>query len=228
MGTDDPAERDLIQGLIKLAAAYVHGVRGNPAGVARNLEGARDRLRERALGGAGVAGIELDVAALLAADRRAPGRPGRGRPDRARSPSPGGPDEPRLRDPDRSTSPRPSAGCARTRPADPRSTSASRTSSPRSGRPGPCSCRRRRSRPGPGSCRRTGRSWSSATRRAVRGGDRLPRPLRPHGRGQRGRRDGRLGAGRAAGPPRPARPGRGRAPGLTAGRAGSAAGGGAR
>ena len=45
MGTDDPAERELIQGLIKLAAADVHGVRGNPRGVARNLEGARDRLR---------------------------------------------------------------------------------------------------------------------------------------------------------------------------------------
>jgi predicted metal-dependent hydrolase len=66
MGSDDQAERDLIQGLIKLAAADVHGVRGNPLGVARNLEGARDRLR-RALDGAGVAGIELDVAALLEA-----------------------------------------------------------------------------------------------------------------------------------------------------------------
>ena len=29
MGTDEPAERDLLQGLIKLAAAFVHGVRGN-------------------------------------------------------------------------------------------------------------------------------------------------------------------------------------------------------
>ena len=66
MGSDDQAERDLIQGLIKLAAADVHGVRGNPRGVARNLEGARDRLR-RALDGPGVAGIELDVAVLLAA-----------------------------------------------------------------------------------------------------------------------------------------------------------------
>ena len=41
MGTDDPAERALLQGLIKLAAAYVHDVRGNPAGIVRNLEGAR-------------------------------------------------------------------------------------------------------------------------------------------------------------------------------------------
>ena len=41
MGTDDLVERALLQGLIKLAAAYVHGVRGNPAGIDRNLEGAR-------------------------------------------------------------------------------------------------------------------------------------------------------------------------------------------
>ena len=46
MGTDVPADRALLQGLIKLAAAYVHGVRGNPAGIARNLTGARDRLIE--------------------------------------------------------------------------------------------------------------------------------------------------------------------------------------
>jgi len=44
MGTDDPAERDLYQGLIKLAAAYVHEVRGNPLGIAKNLLGARRRL----------------------------------------------------------------------------------------------------------------------------------------------------------------------------------------
>lgn len=64
MGSDDPGERDLISGLIKLAAADVHGVRGNPRGVARNLEGARDRLR-RALTGGRVAGIELDVGGLV-------------------------------------------------------------------------------------------------------------------------------------------------------------------
>jgi predicted metal-dependent hydrolase len=46
MGTDVPSERALLQGLIKLAAAYVHAVRGNPAGVVRNLEGALMRLRE--------------------------------------------------------------------------------------------------------------------------------------------------------------------------------------
>ena len=70
MGTDDPAERELIQGLIKLAAADVHGVRGNPRGVARNLEGARDRLR-RLRDGDAIAGVRVDLAGLLEAiDRR--------------------------------------------------------------------------------------------------------------------------------------------------------------
>jgi predicted metal-dependent hydrolase len=46
MGTDDPIERAWLQGLIKLAAAYVHAVRGNPAGIAKNLAGARARLAE--------------------------------------------------------------------------------------------------------------------------------------------------------------------------------------
>ena len=40
MGTADLAERSVLQGFIKLAAAYVHGVRGNLPGVARNLAGA--------------------------------------------------------------------------------------------------------------------------------------------------------------------------------------------
>ena len=65
MGTADLAERALIQGLIKVAAADVHAVRGNPAGVRRNLEGARDRLAS-GMGGE-ITGIDLDVAALLAA-----------------------------------------------------------------------------------------------------------------------------------------------------------------
>jgi uncharacterized protein len=64
MGTADVAERDLIQGLIKVAAADVHAVRGNPAGVRRNLEGARDRLRSGATGS--ISGVDVDVAALLA------------------------------------------------------------------------------------------------------------------------------------------------------------------
>jgi Domain of unknown function (DUF309) len=70
MGTDDPAERDLIQGLIKLAAADVHGVRGNPRGVARNLEGARDRLR-RVPHGHAIPELQVDLPGLLiAVDRR--------------------------------------------------------------------------------------------------------------------------------------------------------------
>lgn len=44
MGTSDRAERSLYQGLIKLAAGYVHAVRGNPVGMTRNLLGARKYL----------------------------------------------------------------------------------------------------------------------------------------------------------------------------------------
>jgi predicted metal-dependent hydrolase len=70
MGTDDIAERAFISGLIKLAAADVHAERGNPTGVARNLEGARERLRTAARTGA-TAGVALDLGALLEAiDRR--------------------------------------------------------------------------------------------------------------------------------------------------------------
>jgi hypothetical protein len=70
MGTADPVERALVQGLIKLAAADVHGVRGNPRGVIRNLEGALGRLRHAhaattpGRGGAPVAD-DLDLAALI-------------------------------------------------------------------------------------------------------------------------------------------------------------------
>jgi predicted metal-dependent hydrolase len=46
MGTEDLAERALHQGLIKVAAAYVHAVRGNPTGVAKNLAGARRHLAQ--------------------------------------------------------------------------------------------------------------------------------------------------------------------------------------
>jgi hypothetical protein len=66
MGTAEPAERDLLQGLIKLAAAYVHGVRGNPLGIARNLGGARDRLAD-AIDSPAAAASGIDVAALVAA-----------------------------------------------------------------------------------------------------------------------------------------------------------------
>jgi len=63
MGTADLAERALIQGLIKVAAADVHAVRGNPAGVRRNLEGARDRLASGTAGS--ITGVELDLEGLL-------------------------------------------------------------------------------------------------------------------------------------------------------------------
>jgi predicted metal-dependent hydrolase len=63
MGTADLPERELLQGLIKLAAANVHAVRGNAAGIRKNLEGARARLAE-----AGPAGSQLglDPSALVA------------------------------------------------------------------------------------------------------------------------------------------------------------------
>ena len=148
MGTDVPAERALLQGLIKLAAAYVHGVRGNPAGIARNLEGARARL------------LEADEDRLAAGQPRAvAGRPGARRRDRPPARRPRGPSgrptlgtAPPARSPPmsqpgaasrRSTSPRPTGGSARTRPGRSCSTSASRTSSPRSARRVRSSCRRR-------------------------------------------------------------------------------------
>jgi predicted metal-dependent hydrolase len=64
MGTLELPDRELIQGLIKLAAAFVHAARGNPAGVAKNLRGARERLAN-----AGDAGerMGVDVTALLKA-----------------------------------------------------------------------------------------------------------------------------------------------------------------
>ena len=65
MGTAGVGERELFQGLIKVAAAFVHGVRGNPPGIAKNLEGALARLvaaRDAGFDG----GLELDelIAAL--------------------------------------------------------------------------------------------------------------------------------------------------------------------
>lgn len=44
MAAADPGERELLGGLIKLAAAFVHAARGNPAGARANLRGARERL----------------------------------------------------------------------------------------------------------------------------------------------------------------------------------------
>ena len=59
MGTDDIGERELYQGVIKLAAAFVHGVRGNPPGIARNLEGSRTLL-DGARGARVNGGLDLD------------------------------------------------------------------------------------------------------------------------------------------------------------------------
>ena len=64
MGAHDTGERELYQGLIKLAAAFVHGVRGNPRGITKNLSGARLRLaaaRDTGFDG----GLDLD--SLIAA-----------------------------------------------------------------------------------------------------------------------------------------------------------------
>jgi len=66
MGTAELAERDLLQGLIKLAAAYVHGVRGNPLGIGKNLTGARERLAA-AIDSPAAAASGIDVAGLVAA-----------------------------------------------------------------------------------------------------------------------------------------------------------------
>jgi len=66
MGTDDLPERALHQGLIKLAAAFVHGVRGNALGIAKNLRGARDHL-VLAAGTPAEAWSGLDLPALVAA-----------------------------------------------------------------------------------------------------------------------------------------------------------------
>ncbi len=62
MATADVGERERLGGLIKLAAAGVHAARGNPAGVATNLRGARERLL-----GAAQAGADggLDLPAIL-------------------------------------------------------------------------------------------------------------------------------------------------------------------
>ena len=77
MGTDDLAERALHQGLIKVAAAYVHAVRRNPTGVAKNLAGARRHLSQAGASGAAwgvdVAGLLADIDARLAPDRPATG-----------------------------------------------------------------------------------------------------------------------------------------------------------
>ena len=64
MGASDPGERDLYQGLIKLAAAFVHDARGNPAGFRKNLAGARALFADAVEAGAAA---QIDVPALLTA-----------------------------------------------------------------------------------------------------------------------------------------------------------------
>ncbi len=62
MGARDQDERDLYQGIIKLAAAGVHAVRGNAPGVRRNLEGARRRLAAVPAPGPGTGGTGRVIA----------------------------------------------------------------------------------------------------------------------------------------------------------------------
>jgi predicted metal-dependent hydrolase len=64
MGGEDLAERELLQGLIKLAAAFVHDARGNPGGVAKNLRGALARIEAGTSAGARL-GIDADALAAV-------------------------------------------------------------------------------------------------------------------------------------------------------------------
>lgn len=70
MGTEDVPERELLQGVIKLAAAYVHRARGNPAGLAKNLRGALARIEAGRPAGAQL-GIDADALATDVAFRLA-------------------------------------------------------------------------------------------------------------------------------------------------------------
>jgi predicted metal-dependent hydrolase len=77
MGAEALAERELLQGLIKLSAAYVHLVRGNPAGVAKNLRGALARIEA---GAPAAAALEIDAEELAAAIRVRLAEPGHAAP----------------------------------------------------------------------------------------------------------------------------------------------------
>lgn len=94
MGTDDPVERDLDQGLIKLAAGMVHAVRGNPAGVVNNLRGASARLSAAAAADPRAGGLDLPrlLTAIdrcrVAAERLVPERRPAPRPSVGRATSP--------------------------------------------------------------------------------------------------------------------------------------------
>jgi predicted metal-dependent hydrolase len=69
MGTDDLPERELYQGLIKLAAAHVHRQRGNALGMTKNLAGARTRLSAALAGGADDEGLDLPALVVAIDDR---------------------------------------------------------------------------------------------------------------------------------------------------------------
>ena len=79
MAARDPGERERLAGLIKLAAAFVHAARGNPAGVATNLRGSRERLVRaetgNADGGLDLASLVAAIDALLARVAALPARP---------------------------------------------------------------------------------------------------------------------------------------------------------
>ena len=138
MGTDDLAERALHQGLIKVAAAYVHAVRGNPRGHRPQPRG-RPRATSPAPARPGRA-WGVDVAALLARRRRAARRPGTRGADPPRHPEDPRPHEPPDPIP-RSTRSTPTpAGATRSVPRS-SSTCASPTSSPTSGSRARCSSR---------------------------------------------------------------------------------------
>jgi predicted metal-dependent hydrolase len=100
MGTADAAERELLAGLIKLAAAFVHAARGNAAGVRTNLRGARERLRAAgaaeaaAASGLDVAGLIDAIDARLAAVDAILARAAREADDPAAGPVPRPPDPP--------------------------------------------------------------------------------------------------------------------------------------
>lgn len=71
MGTDALAERQLYQGVIKVAAAHVHRERGNARGMAKNLVGARTLLVEALAGGAPDVGLDLPTLIADVDDRLA-------------------------------------------------------------------------------------------------------------------------------------------------------------
>ena len=101
MGTADPGERELLAGLIKVAAAFVHVSRGNPAGAATNLRGARVRLAGAAAagheGGFDIEGLLADIDDLLAQLARTTERPDA--PSAAGTPSSPGTNVARVPDP---------------------------------------------------------------------------------------------------------------------------------